>query len=120
MDSIDLRNYCRGKEDKERLEHYVQQRAQNGLADCDTWNFDAYLGWIIVKGLRQLARTTHSYPGRFYDCDTWRGILESLADDFVELINEVQSTPAPLRDDFDEELKDCFLRLSEIFFDLWD
>ena len=120
MDSIDLRNYCHGEEDKERLEHYVQQRAQNALADCATWSFDAYLGWIIVNGLRQLARTTHSYPARFNDYDTWKEILETLANDFEELIDEVQSITTPLRDDFDEKLKDCFLRLSEIFFDLWD
>lgn len=120
MDSIDLRNYCRGKEDKERLEHYVQQRAQNGLADCDTWSFDAYLGWIIVKGLRQLARTTHSYPNRFNDCDTWRKTLETLANDFEELITEVQDIVFPVKENFEKDLKDCFLRLSEIFFDLWD
>lgn len=120
MDSIDLRKYCRGEEDKERLEHYVQQRAQNGLADCDTWGLDGYLGVIIVRGLRQLARATHSYPERFGDCDTWRGILETLANDFEELIDEVRSITIPPRDDFDEDLEDCFLRLSEIFFDLWD
>lgn len=120
MDSIDLRNYCRGKEDKERLEHYAQQRAQNGLADCDTWDLDGYLGWIIVKGLRQLARATHSYPDRFGDCDTWKKILETLANDFEELINEVQNITPITNEDFEEDLKDCFLRLSEIFFDLWD
>ena len=120
MDSIDLRNYRRGKEDKERLEHYVQQRARNGLADCDTWNFDAYLGWIIVNGLRQLARTTHSYPARFNDCDTWRKTLETLANDFEELITAVQDIVFPDNEIFEKGLKDCFLRLSEIFFDLWD
>lgn len=120
MDSIDLREYCHGEEDKERLEHYVQQRAQNGLADCDTWGLDGYLGVIIVRGLRQLARTTHSYPERFGDCDTWRGILETLANDFEELIDEVQEITCPPRENFNDDLDDCFLRLSEIFFDLWD
>lgn len=120
MESIDLRKYCRGEEDKERLEYYVQQRAQNGIADCDTWGLDGYLGWIIVNGLRQLARTTHSYPDRFGDCDTWEEILETLANDFEGLINEVQNITPITNGNFEEDLKDCFLRLSEIFFDLWD
>ena len=45
---------------------------------------------------------------------------KNIENDFEELIDEVQSITTPPRDDFNEDLKDCFLRLSEIFIDLWD
>lgn len=124
----DLRYY---EQDKEILQKYIDQRAKNGIADCDTWNFDNYLILIIIKGLRQLAKTTHGYPGRapYNTFEEWQDYLFDLADRFAvgyiyyyepETIEKDAEIQAVLRNGGREILQDCFTELGKNIFDMWD
>lgn len=119
MDSIDLRGYYYQElKNKKRVDMFVQQRAQRGAADCDAWDFYNFLGNIIVNGLRGLASDLQSYPDKFESIDNWRAILVQLINDFEEAIAQFDTTMDIQQSQSD--LDDCFLRLSEIYRDLWD
>lgn len=40
--------------------YWFFQRGYRGYADCDTWDFDNYLATIIIGGLEQLKKYSHS------------------------------------------------------------
>lgn len=117
------------EEDKKLIEQYTRERAEKGLAACDTFNFDTFLLGIIIRGLRQLVRTSHGYPGREpYDTHKkWRDYLKSLADRFEEgykLFYGDSGDYIQLESDKEaaglEILKESFRELADILPDLWD
>lgn len=122
--------YCNDtEEDKELIERYSCERAEKGLAACDTFNFDTFLLGIIIRGLRQLAQTSHGYPGREpYDTHKkWRDCLKSLADRFEEGYklfygdsgDYIQLSSSKEAEGL-EILKESFHKLADILPDLWD
>jgi len=46
--------------DRLRKLYWFLQRGWRGYADCDTWAFDDYLSRIIIGGLKQLKKYSHS------------------------------------------------------------
>lgn len=128
----DLRNFF-GSKDKKWLKKCASQRARLGLAYCDTWNFDTFLLGIIIRGLRQLADTSHGYPGYepFDTFEKWQIYLLDLADKFALASKYIYD-----EDDYWEThtcqesvarheqgeklLKEAFSELAEHFPALWD
>lgn len=92
------------------------QRAIRGYNDEDLWSFDSYLKGVISKGLRQLATTTHSYPGgEEWTYEKWQEFLIEIADD-LDAWNE---------DTFVNEesyirAQNAMHRVAEHFGELWD
>lgn len=104
-----------------RLNEWMKQRIQTGLADCDIYDFDSYLGAIIVLGLRRLASTTEIWPPNFATIDEWKNHLYALADHFETAIKSTEwivSEEDRVRKQ--RELKKCFSQLGDIYLDLWD
>lgn len=46
--------------DRPRKLYWFLQRGWKGYADCDTWGFDTYLAKVIIGGLKQLKKYSHS------------------------------------------------------------
>lgn len=128
----DLRTFFSSK-DKKWFKKCASQRARLGLAYCDTWNFDTFLLGIIIRGLRQLADTSHGYPGYepFDTFEKWQIYLLDLADKFALASKYIYD-----EDDYWEThtcqesvarheqgeklLKEAFSELAEHFPALWD
>lgn len=106
------------------------QRINQGVADCDVWNFDSYLTSIIPTALRKLA-DGHSYPQAFNSAEDWHDILNSIAnqieygaaDDLTWFPENYEYT----RDEYmAEKVKHekarrlGFERIAEYLDDLWD
>jgi len=47
-------------ESRPREIYWFFQRGWRGYADCDTWSFDDYLCRVIIGGLKQLKKYSHS------------------------------------------------------------
>lgn len=106
------------------------QRINQGVADCDVWNFDGYLTSIIPTALRKLA-DGYSYPSRFNSAEEWHDLLNSIAnqieygaaDDLTWFPENYEYT----RDEYmaekvkrEKARRLGFERIAEYFDDLWD
>jgi len=65
------------------------QRGRRGYADCDVWDFDAYLISIIVPALKELKKDKMGCPMEFYDekmkndeCHKWDEMIEEIIQGF--------------------------------------
>ena len=63
-----------------RVFKWAWQRINQGVADCDVWNFDSYLTSIIPIALRELAEGV-SYPHAFNSAEEWHDLLNEIADE---------------------------------------
>ena len=104
-----------------RMFKWAYQRMVRGYCDGDVWEFDTYLANVIIGGLRQLAKTTHSYPFAFPDENAWEDYLNCIAD---RVDDATRDDPLYLPGDEVEHrkmlIKSSFADLSKFFFDLWD
>lgn len=128
----DLRSYLNSK-DKKWFKKSVNQRVRFGLAYCDTWSFDNFLLSIIIRGLRQLADTSHSYPGYepFDTFEKWQTYLLDLADKF-ELASRyiydeddywethTQQESITRQEQGEKLLKEAFSELAKNLTSMWD
>ena len=118
------------------------QRGKYGYAECDFWNFDAYLTDIIIAGIDYLKNNSHGCPNEFYDnkninneCEKWMFLLDEILKGFKagkEIINDSPTTwkkyDGYYRHSFNEEkaklLAKKFERGMELFskhfLNLWD
>lgn len=72
-----------------------------GYSDADLWNFDWYLQKILSSGLRDLAKTTHSYPTDLAGIEDWQRELNNIAD----LVDKINPDP-------DEVYKDLHIEVN--------
>lgn len=65
---------------------YAYQRATKGFADCDLWDFDSYLLYILSHGLEAFANTTIGYPGNkeFPTYESWSRYVREMAMHFLK------------------------------------
>lgn len=128
----DLRSYFNSR-DKKWFKKSANRRVRFGLAYCDTWNFDSFLLGIIIRGLRQLADTSHGYPGYepFDTFEKWQTYLLDLADKF-ELASRyiydeddywethTQQESIARQEQGEKLLKEAFSELAENLTSMWD
>lgn len=104
---------------------YAFQRASRGYADNDIWGFGDYLDEVLEKGLRQLAETSHGYPGYepFDTPEKWETFLIEIADAIKEasLMSEVPEGWSFEKEmAADEKKKAALHRLVDQWDHLWD
>lgn len=51
----DSKRHSKKRHEKERLE--------NGFSTYDWWNFNSYLSWVIIGGLKKFLKDGNGYPG---------------------------------------------------------
>jgi len=94
------------------------QRGRRGWCDEDLWNFDHHISRVIIGGFRQLADTTHGWPGteEFPKFEDWQAFLRQIADDLEswDLNNSFAD-----RDAFDRA-KAAMRRVAEQYGHYWD
>lgn len=81
-----LRNIPRNMKYACRNIKYAWQRATKGYCDCDLWNLDGYLTFLIAAAIEDLADNHMGYPGVApVDTDEkWTEMLHTIAQNLKE------------------------------------
>lgn len=110
-----------------RMFKWAFQRMVRGYCDGDVWEFDTYLANVIVGGLRQLSKTTHTYSDNFSSAEEWCSFLDSVANDIEEAMSENPGDFFENNLAYSKEvarkqllLANAFAELGRYFRDLWD
>jgi hypothetical protein len=121
IDSVEVIKNKAKKEVKYRL-----QRAQDGYADADLWNFDSYLAQILCNGLSDFSDRCHAYPSEFSSKEEWQELLEEMRDGFCfynehkyDFSNDGQEEWIAKQENMNKRLKKSFKLLRKYFQNLW-
>ena len=71
------------------VEKHETERIQNGFSDCDWFNFNSYLAWIIHGGLVKFRNEGSGFPANLTK-ETWHFMLDTMIDGF-EAFAELES-----------------------------
>jgi len=100
-------NWCSNLKQFFRNIKYAHQRITQGYCDQDVWNLDSYYSELFYKTLKELANTTHGYPGygEFADTETesgydkWVNYLNEMAEHFINTQEWREDTPMNIERD---------------------
>ena len=120
-------------------------RGRKGWAPCDTWNLDSWFLEVFPEMLDYLAENTHGYPMRCDNVEEWQWEVRQLAAQFRSCREDVLEEKNEYREEYyeklgkDDELRDkyfareeelykarndelhkAFMKLADIFWELWD
>jgi hypothetical protein len=107
---------------KNTLRH-KRERARNGFSFYDWVNFDEYLAWVIVGGLKMFRHHGSGHPSQL-TLEQWNDILDEMIEGFeaylficsIDAVNEGEEGLNKKKETSDRALQ-LFV---EYFPDLWD
>jgi hypothetical protein len=68
-------------EDKYDLERHKRERAENGFSVFDWWNFNSYLAWVNIQGLKKFKEEGSGYPANS-SLEEWNEMLDIMIEGF--------------------------------------
>lgn len=109
----------RDLKDEKRPKLYAKQREKYCIADCDVWEFDHTLCHIIIRGVRQLKKYGHGYPGNLSGMKEWHDKLDQMEQAFTIHLKEIDLME-PITEDEKKKKAEGMQTFIEYFGSLWD
>jgi hypothetical protein len=63
-------------------ERHRRERADRGFSEYDWWNFNDYLAWVILGGLKKFRKKGNSFPAQFQSEHEWNLLLDEMINGF--------------------------------------
>lgn len=101
------------------VHEHEQERATQGFSTYDWWNFNSYLTFVIVGGLRKFLVDGNGYPAAFGSIEEWNVILEKMIAGF-EMSEEIHNSFEVATPDQSAVVDEGMELFAKHYADLWD
>lgn len=70
---------------------WAYQRITRGFCDYDVWDLDSHLSELLIQTIKQLAKTSHGYPGteEFPTYESWENYLVDIVHKLEYSLNDL-------------------------------